>query len=37
MMPVDAVYNLHITPDGRAYAYNYGQASSDLFLADGLN
>ena len=36
MMPVDSVYNLRIAPDGRAYAYNYGQASSDLFLADGL-
>ena len=31
MMPVDSVYNLRITPDGRAYAYNYSHASSDLF------
>jgi hypothetical protein len=36
MMPVDSVYNLRITPDGRAYAYNYTHASSDLFLVDGL-
>ena len=36
MTPVDSVYNLRITPDGRAYAYNYTHASSDLFLVDGL-
>jgi predicted Ser/Thr protein kinase/WD40 repeat protein len=36
MMPVDSVYNLRITPDGRAYAYNYTHAGSELFLVDGL-
>jgi len=36
MMPVDSVYNLRITPDGRAYAYNYSYTNSELFLADGL-
>ena len=36
MTPVDSVYNLRITRDGRAYAYNYTHASSDLFLIDGL-
>jgi hypothetical protein len=36
MTPVDSVYNLRLTPDGRAYAYNYSHANSDLFLVDGL-
>jgi Tol biopolymer transport system component/predicted Ser/Thr protein kinase len=36
MLPVDSIHNLHITPDGRAYAYNYTHTSSDLFLVDGL-
>jgi Tol biopolymer transport system component/predicted Ser/Thr protein kinase len=36
MMPVDSVEKLRITPDGRAYAYNYSRASSELFVADGL-
>jgi hypothetical protein len=36
MMLVDSVYNLRITPDGSAYAYNYTRANSDLFLVDGL-
>jgi serine/threonine protein kinase/Tol biopolymer transport system component len=34
--PVDEVSNLHVTPDGRAYAYNYQQATSDLYLMKGL-
>ena len=28
--------HLHITPDGRAYAYNFSMQSSDLYLAQGL-
>jgi hypothetical protein len=36
MTPVDSVLNLHVSPDGRAYAYNYTHASSDLFLVEGL-
>jgi eukaryotic-like serine/threonine-protein kinase len=35
MTPVDSVLNLHVSPDGRAYAYNYTHASSDLFLVEG--
>jgi eukaryotic-like serine/threonine-protein kinase len=34
--PVDEVSNLRVTPDGRAYAYNYRQATSDLYLVKGL-
>jgi hypothetical protein len=34
--PVDDVFNLAITPDGRAYAYNYSQATSVLYLVKGL-
>jgi WD40 repeat protein len=34
--PVDEVYNLAITPDGRAYAYNFVQTISDLYLVQGL-
>ena len=34
--PVDEVFNLAITPDGSAYAYNYRQATSDLYLVKGL-
>ena len=34
--PVDEVSNLRVTPDGRAYAYNYGLATSDLYLVKGL-
>ena len=34
--PVDEVYNVAITPDGRAYAYNFIQTISDLFLVQGL-
>jgi eukaryotic-like serine/threonine-protein kinase len=33
---VDEVSNLKITPDGRAYAYNYSTSRSDLYLAEGL-
>jgi Tol biopolymer transport system component len=31
--PVDWVGNLAITPDGRAYAYNYSYGRSDLYLS----
>jgi Tol biopolymer transport system component len=34
--PVDEVSNLCVTPDGRAYAYNYEQATSDLYVVRGL-
>jgi eukaryotic-like serine/threonine-protein kinase len=34
--PVDEVSNLRITPDGRSYAYNFTQATSDLYLVQGL-
>ena len=34
--PVDAVSNLQITPDGRAYAYNFLVKLSDLYIADGV-
>jgi hypothetical protein len=34
--PVDEVYNLAVTPDGRACAYNFVQAVSDLYLVEGL-
>jgi hypothetical protein len=30
---VDSAHNLHVTPDGRAYAYNYAYERSDLYLA----
>jgi hypothetical protein len=33
---VDELSNLQVTPDGRAYAYNYSYARSDLYLARGL-
>ncbi len=32
-VPVDSVQNLAVTPDGRAYAYNYSYGRSDLYLA----
>jgi len=35
-MPVDQVSNLQITPDGRAYAYNYTFVKSQLFVASGI-
>jgi hypothetical protein len=34
--PVDQVLNLAITPDGRAYAYNFVQTTSDLYVVQGL-
>ena len=36
--PIDFRYDLHlhITPDGRAYAYNFSLQLSDLYLAQGL-
>ena len=36
--PVDFRYDLHlhVTPDGRAYAYNFSLQMSDLYLAQGL-
>jgi len=37
--PIDARYDLHlhVTPDGRAYAYNFSLQLSDLYLAQGLH
>jgi Tol biopolymer transport system component len=35
-IPVDEVSRLQITPDGRAWAYNYTVSRSDLYLAEGL-
>ena len=35
-IPVDEVSNLKVTPDGRAWAYNYSASRSDLFLAEGI-
>lgn len=34
--PVDQVSNLAVTPDGRAYAYNYLIKTSELYLAEGI-
>jgi serine/threonine protein kinase len=36
--PIDERYDLHlhVTPDGRAYAYNFSLQLSDLYLAQGL-
>jgi serine/threonine protein kinase len=36
--PIDSRYNLHlhVTPDGRAYAYNFSLRLSDLYLAQDL-
>jgi len=34
--PVDEVYNLRVTPDGTAYAYNYRHVTSDLYLVKGM-
>jgi Tol biopolymer transport system component len=33
---LNVVLNVLITPDGRFYAYNYGQTLSDLYLIEGL-
>jgi hypothetical protein len=35
--PVLETHDLWITPDGRAYAYNFLVAQSDLYVAHGLN
>jgi hypothetical protein len=35
--PVLGIHDLHVTPDGGAYAYNYVSAQSDLYVAHGLN
>jgi Tol biopolymer transport system component len=32
----NTIQNVQITPDGRAYAYFYGQVLSDLYLVEGL-
>ncbi len=34
-MAVDRVSNVRVTPDGRAYAYNYSYVHSSLFAAEG--
>ena len=34
--PVLEIDDPHVTPDGRAYAYNYVTAQSDLYVAHGL-
>jgi eukaryotic-like serine/threonine-protein kinase len=35
--PVQEIRDLYVTPDGRAYAYDYMTAQSDLYVAHGLN
>ncbi|HLK62872.1 MAG TPA: protein kinase [Bryobacteraceae bacterium] len=35
-VPVDEVSGLRITPDGKAYAYNYTYLRSELYVADGI-
>jgi hypothetical protein len=35
--PVLEIHDLHVTPDGQAYAYNYVTAQSDLYVAHALN
>jgi hypothetical protein len=35
-IPVDDVGGLRITPDGRAYAYNFTYLHSDLYVGDGI-
>jgi len=35
--PVLEIHDLYVTPDGRAYAYDYVTAQSDLYVAHGLN
>jgi len=34
--PVLEIHHLHITPDGRSYAYNFVLIQSDLYIAKGL-
>ncbi len=36
MIPVDEAGNLHITPDGSAYAYDFTSTRSELFVAEGI-
>ncbi len=36
MVPVDEVGGLRITPDGRAYAYNFTYLRSELYVAEGI-
>ena len=36
MRPVDGISDISITPDGRAYAYDYRVLLSDLHIATGL-
>jgi hypothetical protein len=31
------IHDLHVTPDGQEYTYNYVTAQSDLYVAHGLN
>jgi hypothetical protein len=33
---VSGILNMVITPDGKSYAYDYGQVLSDLYLVEGL-
>ncbi len=33
---VDEVSNVHVTPDGKAYAYNYRYVRSELYVAEGI-
>ena len=35
--PVLEIHHLFITPDGRAYAYNFVLIQSDLYVAKGLH
>jgi hypothetical protein len=35
--PVLEIHDLHVTPDGQAYAYNYVTMQSDLYVARGLH
>jgi Tol biopolymer transport system component len=36
-VPVDEASNLRITPDGKAYAYNFTYLRSELFVAEGIH
>jgi hypothetical protein len=36
MVPVDEVGSLRVTPDGKAYAYNFTYLRSELFVAEGI-
>ena len=35
-IPVDEILGIRITPDGRAYAYNYGSVRSELYIGEGV-